>query len=178
MFNTNKCWRRGCLHILCTAVFKLKSFGFFFQQLGQISSADIINIILSTKTLKQRSGIHWALTALLKKNKTLVSTCPFGKRCDCFGWCTKQKHYYFMSFTVQELIKRHQQIPNLGFLKRCIFKKANLPICIISSEVWDSSHVSFALMIKMNYHKQKCHTSSLVHRGKIGYLQSIWGENI
>lgn len=164
---------------MCALLFLHWSISAFFQQLSQISSANIVHVILSTKTLKQRSGIHWALAALLKKNKTLVSTCPFGKRCDCFGWCTKQTHYYFMSFTVQELIKRHQQIPNLGFLKRCIFKQTNLPICIISLKVWDSSHVSPALMIKMNYHKQKCHISSLVHRGKlaIGYLQSIWGEN-
>lgn len=127
VFNTNKCWRSGNL-ILCTTVFKLE-FLCFLQQPSQISLASIV-ITLSIKTLKLRSGIHWAVTALIKKTEALVSTCLFGKVCDCFGWCTKQTQYYFIYITVQELIKRCRQTPNCDFLKRCIFRKASLPICI------------------------------------------------
>lgn len=104
----------------------------FFHQPGQICIANIINIILSIKILKQRSGIHWAATALLQKNKTLVSTCPFGKLCGCFGWCTKQIHYYIISTTIPEFRKRYQQILNCEFFKRCT-------ICIASLKVWESS---------------------------------------
>lgn len=92
----------------------------FLQQPSQISLVAIV-ITLSIKTLKLRSGIHWAVTALIKKTKALVSTCLFGKVYDCFGWCIKQTQYYSISTTVQELIKRCQQTPNCDFFKRYIF---------------------------------------------------------
>lgn len=118
IFNTNKRWRSGHLHILCTVVFKLKSRCFLSE--AQPNLLHHYQHYIVNKSLKLRSGIHWAVTSLKEKWNTCYHL-SFCKQCDCFGWCTKQTRYYFINFTVQEFAKRHPQIPNLGFLKRCIF---------------------------------------------------------
>jgi len=45
------------------------------------------------------------------------------------------RHTHFISITIQEFIKKHQQIPNCEFLKTGVFMKANSRIYVASLKV-------------------------------------------